>query len=129
VDYDIERAKQEQAEIRKAFREIFPLAAESDLPWAASHIKNFLRDRIKREVQEGVFHFQSAIVRVLCEISPPKTHVVDMARIVVEAARDGRRFQEQLESVKKERDELRDALRERIKQPEKIIEEIKKDKQ
>lgn len=87
MDYDIEREKQKSEEIRQVFREIFPLVSEFDLPWAAGHIKSFLQRRIAAEIQEGTFHFTSSIVGVLCEVSPPKTHVVDMARICVNAVK------------------------------------------
>lgn len=116
-NYDIERERQKSEEIRKAFREIFPLADENDLPWAACHIKDFLRQRIKREVQEGTHRFVSRVCRVLCEISPPKTHVEDMARIVVEAAKEGRRhandvvrLKEQIAKLTAERDRLKAAV-------------------
>ena len=79
ADYDVEREKRKSEEIRGAFREMFPLVDESDLPWAACQIKAFLRDRIRKEVEAGVFHFQSRVTRVLCEVSPPKSHVEDMA--------------------------------------------------
>lgn len=88
MNYDIEREKQKTTEIRNAMRECFPLCNEDDLPSAASQIKGFLRDRIQREVEEGVFNWQSQIVRVLCEVSPPKSHAVDMARFVVEQAKE-----------------------------------------
>ena len=107
-NYDVEREKQESADIRKAFRECFPLAAENDLPWAACQIKGFLRERIKREVEEGTRHFTSRVVRVLCDISPPKTHVEDMARIVVNEAKkvpdmesEIKYLKEQIEKLKK----------------------------
>ena len=115
MDYDVERSKQEQAELRKAFRELFPLAGESDLPWAACHIKQFLRDRISIECAERIFHFQSRVVRILCEVSPPKTHVEDMCRIVVEEAKKARQDRVKLEAaveVTKERDELLLRIRE-----------------
>lgn len=87
MDYDVEREKRKSEEIRIAFREIFPLAAENDLPWAACQIKGFLRKRIEEEVAEGIFHFRACVVRILCEVSPPKSYVEDMARIVVEKAK------------------------------------------
>ncbi len=87
MDYDVEREKRKSEEIRVAFREIFPLASENDLPWAACQIKGFLRKRIEDEVSEGIFHFRAAVLRILCEVAPPKSHVEDMARIVVEKAK------------------------------------------
>lgn len=111
MDYDVERSKQAAEEIRVAFRAMFPLAAEHDLPWAACQIQEFLRDRIRREVEEGVFHFQSRVVRVLCEISRPKTHVEDMARIVVDEAKKARELASQLESTKKQNEQLKEKLR------------------
>ncbi len=109
MDYDVEREKRKSEEIRIAFRELFPLAGENDLPWAACHIKEFLRDRISLECSERIFHFQSRVVRVLCEIAPPKTHVEDMARMVVEEAKEARRLKpelERLKEIKAERDEM-----------------------
>lgn len=97
--YDIEREKRNNEEIRKAFREMFPLASDHDLPWAACHIKDFLRGRIEQEVHEGIFHFQQRVVRVLCEVSPPKTHVEDMCRIVVDEAKRGREDRLKLEKA------------------------------
>jgi len=114
MDYDVERSKQASEEIRKAFREIFPLTFEHDLPWAACHIKDFLRNRIEQEAAERVHHWQHGIVKVLCEVSPPKTHAVDMARIVVEKAKKAdemRRAFEDLEEIKKDRDHLLDCVR------------------
>lgn len=99
MTYDIEREKRETAEIRKAMKECFPLADENHLPWAASQIKEFLRDRIKREVAEGVFNFQASVVRILCEVAPPKTHVEDMARICVTQAEEVPRLRDALKIV------------------------------
>lgn len=114
MSYDLERERQKEQDIRKAFRECFPLAYEGDLPWAACHIRGFLKDRIEIEVREGVQHFVSRVTRVLCEISPPKTHIEDMARIVVEEAKRYRTAKPQLELAAeaiKERDELREVVR------------------
>lgn len=88
MTYDIEASKRETSELKRAFAELFPLVDERDLPRTPSHIKDFLRKRIEFEVERGVFHFQSRVVRILCEISPPKTHVEDMARIVVNQAKE-----------------------------------------
>jgi hypothetical protein len=107
MDYDIERAKQNEAEIRKAFAEIFPLCNEKDLPWAACHIKGFLRDRIRREVEEGMSWFQHRVVRVLCEISPPKTHVEDMARICVEQAKRAAELEKENKDLLLKREQLK----------------------
>lgn len=115
MDYDLERSRHEEEELRKVFREMFPLSSEHDLPWAPCHIKQFLRDRINQEASDRIFHYQSRIVRILCEISPPKTHVEDMCRIVVEEAKEFRRYKQELErfdDVKKERDEMHDRLSE-----------------
>lgn len=110
MNYDIERSRQESEEIRKVFRELFPLADENHLPYAACHIKGFLRDRIKIEADERCFHREAEIVRVLAEVSPPKTHLVDMARIVVKQAllyRAGRDQYEKLADLTAERDEMK----------------------
>lgn len=119
MDYDVERERQASTELRKAFRELFPLAGENDLPWAACHIKQFLRDRIEQETVERVHHFTMRVVRILCEVSPPKTHVEDMARIVVEEAKRARQDRAKLEKAVEtaaERDELLERIREIGKQ-------------
>ena len=99
MSYDIETAKRESTERQAAFREIFPLAGDFDLPRTPSQIKQFLRDRINQETDERVFHFVSQVTRVLCEVSPPKTHLVDMARIVVEKAKESIRAKPKLEAL------------------------------
>lgn len=86
--YDIEREQRKSEEIRVAFRECFPLAPVESLPWAACQIKRFLSDRIEQESKYATSNFVSEVAKVLLEISPPKTHVVDMARIVVTAVRE-----------------------------------------
>lgn len=110
MDYDIEREKQKSTEIRAVFREMFPLTVETDLPWAAAQIPGFLKKRIELEVERGTFHWTSDIVRVLCEISPPKTHAVDMARNCVNAAKEAQRELEMLrakyESLERKADRL-----------------------
>lgn len=111
MDYDVEREKRKSEEIRTAFREVFPLCDENDLPWAPSHIKGFLRDRIKREVQEGVFHFQSRVCRILCEVSPPKSHIEDMCRIVTDQAKEAETLGRRLEQSRSENDVLMEAMK------------------
>lgn len=73
--------------IKDEFRKLFPLVDERDLPWYPTHIAEFLKKRIAFEVEQQVFWFQSRVVKVLCEVSPPKTYVEDMARIVVDKAK------------------------------------------
>lgn len=107
--YDLERSKQESAEIRKAFREIFPLASEHDLPWAACHIKEFLKGRVEQEVVEGTTHYTLRVSQILCEVTRPKTHIEDMCRIVVEEVKRARDDVKKLEAavqVTVERDEM-----------------------
>jgi hypothetical protein len=99
--------KSESEDVKGAFKEIFPLADEKDLPWSASQIKGFLRDRIRWEVEEGMFHFQSRVVKILCEISPPKTHIEDMCRIVVTEAEKYRQMVPALARAEAERDAWR----------------------
>lgn len=109
MDYDVERKRQEESELRKAFRELFPLAFEHDLPSAPCHIKRFLRNLITEEAANRLFFLQSRVAHILCEISPPKTHIEDMCRIVVEEAKRGRQDRLALEraaETKAERDEL-----------------------
>jgi hypothetical protein len=111
-EYDVEKSKRESSELRAAFAEIFPLANEQDLPWAPCQIKAFLHDRIRREVESGAFHFTARVVKVLCEVSPPKTHVEDMARIAVEECKTARAQAEQLrERVKMLEQKLAEARR------------------
>jgi Asp-tRNA(Asn)/Glu-tRNA(Gln) amidotransferase C subunit len=115
LSYDIERSKRETTDLQAAFREIFPLAGDFDLPRAPCHIKDFLRQRIEYETAERTFHFVSQVTRVLCEVSPPKTHVVDMARIVVDKAKESIRAKEQLENLaelQKDRAEMAQVIRE-----------------
>lgn len=85
--YDVEQSKKDSAEIKAAFAKMFPLCDDRDLPWAICHIEAFLKRRIQHEVNEGAFHRESQVIKVLCEVSPLKTHVVDMARIVVDEAK------------------------------------------
>lgn len=119
MDYDIEREKQKSNEIRKAFREMFPLCMEHELPWDVCQIADFLKRRIEIEVRENTDHFVQSIARVLCEVTRPKTHMVDMARIIVEEVKTFRseqgRNKERLEKAKEtetERDEILGIIRE-----------------
>lgn len=117
MDYDIEKEKRHSHEIRKVFREMFPLCAEHDLPWAACHIPGFLQKRIALEIEEGTKWFVRRVTGVLCEISPPKNHVEDMARIVVEQAKRA----EQLEDSKAQAVKDRDDWRERAVEAERVM--------
>lgn len=107
--YDVERSKQESAELRKVFREMFPLAPEHDLPWAACHIREFLKTRIEIEISEGTQHYTSRVARILCEVTRPRTHIEDMVRAVVEIAKkavEDRRKLDGAVEVTAERDEM-----------------------
>lgn len=107
--YDVEQSKKESAEIKAAFAKMFPLCDERDLPWAICHIEEFLKKRIAHEINQGAFRRESGIVEVLCEVSPPKNHVVDMARIVVEQAKEAAGFAKQVQELSpllKEREQL-----------------------
>lgn len=99
MNYDVEREKRKSEEIRKVFREMFPLVNEDDLPSAPGHIKPFLAERIKREVADGTQYFTSRVVRILCEVSPPKNHVEDMARICVEQAKTAPTLEERCQKL------------------------------
>lgn len=110
MSYDLEREKQKSEEIRKAFREMFPLAYEHDLPWAACQIKAFLLKKIEEEVADRVIHFQRRIASILCEVSPPKTHMEDMARIVVDDAKKWRNGQETIREARLAKGNLEHAL-------------------
>lgn len=115
MDYDVEREKRKSEEIRKAFREIFPLCSPDELPWAACQIKDFLARRIEFEVRENTNEFVYSISRVLCEVTRPKTYTVDMCRLIVEEVKEARRNKEALEKAKEveqERNEMLARLRE-----------------
>ena len=99
MDYDIEREKRKTEELHKAFRAIFPLASDNDLPSSASQISAFLKGRIEFEVEKATSQFTSRVVRILCEVSPPKTHVEDMARIVVNQAKESLSFKEKADKL------------------------------
>lgn len=107
MSYDIEVSKGVEKELKKAFAEAFPLCDEHDLPWAGCQVKEFLQKRIALEVEEGVRWFTQRVVQVLCEVSPPKRHVDDMARIVVNKALATERVEEQLKREKLQVAELR----------------------
>lgn len=74
-------------QLHRVFGAMFPLADDRDLPWTVDHLPGFLKDRIEHEVAQRVHWFQTRCVKVLCEISPPKTHVDDMCRLVVDTAK------------------------------------------
>lgn len=114
MNYDIEKSKREESELQQAFREIFPLAGDFDLPRAPCHIKQFLRDRIEQETNERCFHQISQVARVLCEVTHPKTHLVDMARNVVTEVKAFHAVKDELKAVvdlKRERKALLDCVR------------------
>jgi len=115
TNFDELRAVQERSEIRKVFRMMFPLAWEADLPSRPGEIPAFLREKLEQEARDRVTHFQQRIVRILCEIAPPKSHMEDMARIVVEEAkkyREAREKYERLAQITAERDEMLERIRE-----------------
>lgn len=103
--------------LQKEFTKLFPLAPVETLPAKADEIGAFLAKRIPLEVEAANLHMVRQVGRVLCEISPPKTHLVDMARIVVEHARerdhyfnDAKNLRVINERLKAEADELRQKL-------------------
>ena len=98
MNYDIEREKQKSEEIRQVCRQMFPLADETDLPWAATQLPGFLAARIKHEVEQGTKNFTMQLCKVLCEISTPKTHIIDMARICVDEAKAVPKLNETIQS-------------------------------
>lgn len=110
MNYDIEQKKRESSAIRQAFAECFPLVDERDLPSAAVHIRNFLCSRIRHEVELGTRHFTSRVVRVLCEISPPKNYVEDMARIVVNKAKEAEQLADKVKALQAELQAVRAEL-------------------
>lgn len=92
----IETTRKLEAEMKLAFATMFPLCSEHELPRAACHIEGFLKKRIAIEVEQATRHFTTSVVKVLCEISPPKTHVCDMARIVVQEAERAKQLEDSL---------------------------------
>ncbi len=96
MTYDTEIGKKLERDMITGFKAAFPLADERDLPRTGNQIKPFLKDRIDLEVKEGIRNFQSRVVRILCEVSEPKNHVEDMARIVVNEANKVHSLSEQL---------------------------------
>lgn len=102
MNYDIEREKHKSEELRKVFREMFPLVNEHHLPWTAVHIRSFLTERIAQEIDQGTKYFTRAVVRILCEVSPPKTHIEDMARICVEEAKKVPALEQLIEDLRAE---------------------------
>lgn len=104
MQYDSEASKKFDRELVSGFKHAFPLVDERDLPRTPAQIKQFLAERVATEVKEGIRSFQSRIVRVLCEVSEPKNHVEDMARIVVNEAMKVPGLNEQL---RKKADEVR----------------------
>lgn len=100
-----------ESELKAAMQALFPLAEERDLPWAACHLQNFLKARIDLEVAEKVRHFTSRVVRVLCEVSPPKQHVDDMARIAVNKAHESDMLLQRVDELKLKLVEKDDAIR------------------
>ena len=62
--------------------------------------------------------FQSRVVKVLCEVSPPKQYVEDMARIVVNQAKEYAKMQAMADEMKAQYYEILETnkkLREQIK--------------
>lgn len=90
MDYDVEREKRKSEEIRNQFRLLFPLCMEEELPWAACQIREFLKERIELEVKQNTEYFVRSIAGVLCEVTHPKTHMIDMVRNVVEELKTAR---------------------------------------
>ncbi len=83
-------------ELKETFGKLFPLVPERDLPWAVCQIPRFLKKRVEFEVEQDTAHFVSEVCRILCEATPPKTHVQDMARNVVDQAKGLGRLKEWL---------------------------------
>lgn len=79
-----------EKELKAAFARLYPLAREADLPWAACQIERFLKRRLELELERNTAGYAQEIGSVLLEASHPKPHLVDMARIVVERAKNGR---------------------------------------
>lgn len=120
-----EKCRAVEQATKDVFQKMFPLASEHDLPWYPSHIPDFLEKRIELEFEERTKHFTRRVCRILCEISPPKIHVEDMARIVVEKAKEAERLEGQKIDWDRERQQLQNAITSLTKQ----IEEIKLQKQ
>ncbi len=102
VNSVLEIEQQHRQEIRDAFYSLFPLADYDSLPTATSEIGEFLKRRIAVEVETRGEHWVRQVARVLCEASVPKTHLVDMARIVVDKARKYEMEVQKVADLKKE---------------------------
>lgn len=103
----LECGRKHEKELKEVFSKVFPLADEKDLPWATCHIDRFLRERVAKEVELGTRFFTSRVVKVLCEVSPPKAHVEDMARIVVDKAKEAERNAEAAAAAREREEDWR----------------------
>ncbi len=79
----MDTADRYEREIKELFGRMFPLVPVRDLPTVPNHIPSFIEKRISQEVEWQTQHFTTQVVKVLCEVTHPKTHVADMARLVV----------------------------------------------
>lgn len=77
----------EEEELRAVFAKMYPFTPKHHLPWAACQIPDFIRARIEHEVKIETREVTNHIVRILAEASPPKHHVSDMVRYVVDLAK------------------------------------------
>lgn len=93
-----------------AFKKVFPLADERDLPNSPARIPRFLEIRVKLEVDEATLYFQHRVVQILCEVTHPKHHVEDMARAVVELAKEAKTLRPANEELRKEEALSRQAI-------------------
>lgn len=89
-----------ESELKAACKEMFPLAEDRDLPWAACQLRRFLEGRIAAEVENRVQGFTERVIKVLIEISPLKQYPEDMARIVVDRAKQSQRLEKEIEVLR-----------------------------
>ena len=94
----------------EAFAETFPLADERRCPAKPDQVKPFLADRIRNEVEHATLDLTAALVRELCQVSPPKDDVVVMAKNAVAKAKAADAWEQRARELKAEVDELKTKL-------------------
>jgi rRNA maturation endonuclease Nob1 len=111
--------------LQKAFGKLFPLCPVAQLPRKAEDIERFLKKRIPLEVEESTLHMVRQVSKVLCEISPPKSYLVDMARIVTDKAKEAERHEETIKGLRDAIEKWRDTLRVANEEKRKLAAELK----
>lgn len=101
----------ERGLVKEAMQKCFPLCNENNLPWAISQLPSFLKERIEFEIKRGMKHFESSVVKIICEVAPPKTYLVDMCHIAVDKAKATDKIQDELDREKLAHAKTRELLR------------------